>query len=462
VLAFALVAGGWTWRATEEFDPPIANLSDDATPNQAKPAVSSKPKVSKEQLRYGGKSFEEWSYTLEVDLSPEVRQKAFEALCVLGVNGYGKEAAKAILEWGREYDVYSAIDDERAVARSASSALGRLNEIAIPELLIELKTGNQFGPRLAAYTLRWGYQGPDSPLRARNVANYVPVSSSFVRGLLGYSMLSGNSPPGVQTGNGFGGGNQLPDMRSEPSGKAKGGKDPGKNKGTERSGKKGNGKGKGKGSDGRRGLASNSPVIADADRSKEIVAAVLAATFSDDPLVRFDSIAILAMMGPQASSAVPRLVELFADPNPTIKEAAIEAFAQIGGEPKVVIPGLEKLIAEEDLPDSQFSYLYLIIPMLEKLGKAAQPLVPSLVTLYYKTPASAKKLALVESLLILELDKSKMDPIIKDFLPLYFLERSKIGGRNEATQRILDYARKNNISLPPGVGGRGDTGRDEK
>ncbi|HEV8062039.1 MAG TPA: M56 family metallopeptidase, partial [Gemmataceae bacterium] len=267
VLACALTAGGWTWRTPEEVEPGVLTVDSGESAGQEKPNVPSKPKVPKEELRYGGKSFADWTHTLEVDLSPDVRKKAFEALCVLGLHGYGKEAAKVILNSGREYDVYSAIKEDNETARSASYALGRLGEIAIPELLDELKTGNAFGRRLAAFTLRWGTQGGTWQ---QNGGSLDFIRSSFPKSLL-----------------------------------------------------------------------TASP------RNKEIVDILLAATSSKDTALRFDVIAILAAMGPQARIAVPRLIELFSDPDPMTKTAALEAVTRIGGEPKIVIPGLEKLIAEE-------------------------------------------------------------------------------------------------------------------
>ncbi|HEV8060611.1 MAG TPA: hypothetical protein VGP68_12085, partial [Gemmataceae bacterium] len=108
---------------------------------------------------------------------------------------------------------------------------------------------------------------------------------------------------------------------------------------------------------------------------------------------------------------------------------------------------------------------YPILPLLDKLGKSAKELEPALIAQYFKTPVSAKKMVIVRALLTLEVDKAKMDPVLRDFLPhiYYGSDRHKMPVTSEVRQSILTYARKNNIPIPAGGfggGGQGFGGRD--
>ncbi|MGQ0634285.1 MAG: M56 family metallopeptidase [Planctomycetaceae bacterium] len=61
-------------------------------------AASEKQATRKQDLRYNGESFGEWRKELLNELSPNGRIKALEALGAFGANGYGEEAAAAIVE----------------------------------------------------------------------------------------------------------------------------------------------------------------------------------------------------------------------------------------------------------------------------------------------------------------------------------------------------------------------------
>jgi hypothetical protein len=55
------------------------------------------PAIKREDLRYDGKSFEQWQRCARTELKPERCVEALEALTVLGTNGYGREAAETIM-----------------------------------------------------------------------------------------------------------------------------------------------------------------------------------------------------------------------------------------------------------------------------------------------------------------------------------------------------------------------------
>ncbi|MFV2070673.1 MAG: HEAT repeat domain-containing protein, partial [Pirellulales bacterium] len=80
--------------------------------------------VDKSSLHYDGKSFGLWRKVWRRELNPERRTDAIRAFATFAKNGYGREAAEAIVEIMRNYDCY-AID---------SSPTGKLKEAAIEAL----------------------------------------------------------------------------------------------------------------------------------------------------------------------------------------------------------------------------------------------------------------------------------------------------------------------------------------
>ncbi len=70
------------------------------------------PALSKSALRYDGKTFDQWRTAWRTELSTEKRLEAVKALAAFGANGYGKEAAEAILDVAAQYDWTSIGADE--------------------------------------------------------------------------------------------------------------------------------------------------------------------------------------------------------------------------------------------------------------------------------------------------------------------------------------------------------------
>jgi HEAT repeat protein len=138
-------AGLLAFRAT-------AREQGDAPPEPraaaAKPAETA-PKLPKEALRYGGKDFQEWRLTLMTDLKPAVRVEAIEALSTLGAKGYGSEAAVAILEAARDYDLDHLDGHESHVLDASRFGLRKIGADAVVLLMAEVKTGKKKDRRFA-------------------------------------------------------------------------------------------------------------------------------------------------------------------------------------------------------------------------------------------------------------------------------------------------------------------------
>jgi len=78
-------------------------------------------------LRYSGKSFDEWREVLENDLDPATRVEALKALGKFGGNGMAKEAAEAIVPYIGFLD-----GDENVVYSTAQEEMGKIGEPALP------------------------------------------------------------------------------------------------------------------------------------------------------------------------------------------------------------------------------------------------------------------------------------------------------------------------------------------
>jgi beta-lactamase regulating signal transducer with metallopeptidase domain/thiol-disulfide isomerase/thioredoxin len=76
---------------------------------------------NRSKLRYEGKSFEEWRDAWQTELSTAKRLEAVKALTAFGANGYGEEAAAAILDIVDQYD-WTLIEND---------ATGKLKQAAI-------------------------------------------------------------------------------------------------------------------------------------------------------------------------------------------------------------------------------------------------------------------------------------------------------------------------------------------
>jgi hypothetical protein len=138
-------------RAAEEpaAPPPAASAKE-------KEEEARTPKLPREVLRYGGKSFGQWRADLLTELKPELRIDGIKALARFGANGYGTEAAEAILEVVRGYDMRPAVighglvvstpvfgEEDSNVVEVASGAIQKIGGPAVPVLLKGLEGDNE-------------------------------------------------------------------------------------------------------------------------------------------------------------------------------------------------------------------------------------------------------------------------------------------------------------------------------
>jgi len=101
--------------------------------------VKKPPAVSRELLRYDGKSFDEWRGLLQTELSPERRQVAVEAIADLGRQGYDREAAEALVQMLKAHaDDLGASKAKNALFNSISAGIRRLDSEMTVALLAEV------------------------------------------------------------------------------------------------------------------------------------------------------------------------------------------------------------------------------------------------------------------------------------------------------------------------------------
>jgi hypothetical protein len=160
-------------------------------------------KVPREQLRYDGKTFEQWRDSLLTELKPERRVEALKALRSFGVRGYGREAASAMAHVLKDgfaqgigaREVESALrtadkdgrDDEAFVVGHAAEAFMCLGDPAVP-FLVELLKGPT-GQDLLADTLESGHFTDAAfkssvPALVQEVCGGKPKTSVYAAGLL--------------------------------------------------------------------------------------------------------------------------------------------------------------------------------------------------------------------------------------------------------------------------------------
>jgi hypothetical protein len=113
--------------------------------------------VKKEDLRYSGKSFDQWRLYLRTELNPKMRIEALDAFTAFGTHGYAKEATHAILESIRKSDSQDLQfdDKEGGFAVNAISALAGIGPQAVPQLKAAFKDKNPCVRRVALGGLWW-------------------------------------------------------------------------------------------------------------------------------------------------------------------------------------------------------------------------------------------------------------------------------------------------------------------
>lgn len=99
-----------------------------AFPAEARPAQDGKPEVKREDLRYDGKSFDQWRDFLRTELKAERRIEGLHALSVFGAHGYAKEAAETVLEAALKHVKLEAQKRKKAKAGGKGPGKGARTE----------------------------------------------------------------------------------------------------------------------------------------------------------------------------------------------------------------------------------------------------------------------------------------------------------------------------------------------
>lgn len=102
----------------------------------------------KSNLRYDGKTFDQWRSVWQTELSTEKRIEAIKALAAFGRAGYGKEATETILDVAGEYDFYILEGDQAPEGKLKESVLDELTppyraanlaQYWVPEVVARMK-----------------------------------------------------------------------------------------------------------------------------------------------------------------------------------------------------------------------------------------------------------------------------------------------------------------------------------
>ncbi|HTU90752.1 MAG TPA: M56 family metallopeptidase [Gemmataceae bacterium] len=131
----ALSLGLASYRAwaeeTEKTETPTKKEKQE--PAADKPA---EPSIKRDDLRYGGKDFNQWRRDLLTELKGSIRVDGIRAFAAFGANGYGHEATQAILEIMRGYEMMPSkqSDDDAAVVKAGYHAVAKIGEAALPAL----------------------------------------------------------------------------------------------------------------------------------------------------------------------------------------------------------------------------------------------------------------------------------------------------------------------------------------
>ncbi len=104
------------------------------------PKKTPKAQVDREKFRYDGKPFAYWNEYLKIELKPERRIEALEALGAFGVAGYAKEATTTILEVYKQYAKSKTLSDkDRKVRDEIYQTIHKIGGEAISTLVSQIK-----------------------------------------------------------------------------------------------------------------------------------------------------------------------------------------------------------------------------------------------------------------------------------------------------------------------------------
>ncbi len=89
-------------------------------------------------LRFDGKTFDQWLHELRTELSLKRRTEAMQAMGAFAANGYGKQVAKATFEVMQGYSTYTMFDGPESQLKEA--AVSAAQRVPAAELLPEIRS----------------------------------------------------------------------------------------------------------------------------------------------------------------------------------------------------------------------------------------------------------------------------------------------------------------------------------
>jgi beta-lactamase regulating signal transducer with metallopeptidase domain len=134
--------------AVSLFDSPAQPRTSAAgSPQSRTQSEPAKPLTDQQQnLRYDGKTFDEWADEFDSELSPVKRKQAMEAMGEFAAHGFGPQAAEVIFRVMRDYSVWTTGENnpEGKLKDAAIEAAMRIPaEERLPQFLAALSAGNK-------------------------------------------------------------------------------------------------------------------------------------------------------------------------------------------------------------------------------------------------------------------------------------------------------------------------------
>jgi beta-lactamase regulating signal transducer with metallopeptidase domain/HEAT repeat protein len=353
ILGLAVVLGSIRVRAvTPEVTPDDPVATEPRAAEQEKRTAT--PAQKKESLRYGGKSFDQWRVELATELKPELRIDGIKALSTFGANGYDEEAARAILEVVRGYDLANRDADDSNVISAASRAMVKIGMPATWVLLETLKSERTSDRRFAVESLREMKSSAKGAMPAL-LDRVTNDTDPFVR-MGALDSLRHLDPDGEAFGQAFARAIKDEDLSTRRHAAAIWAPSPRPPRSTSR--------GSRPSASPKSAIPSLLEALKDPDpqmrdialgalqrsnaEAKAVVPALSALLKDEDRQVRVHAAGYLSQLGPESKAALPAMIAALKDDNAEVRLFIAQALGAIGPEAKEAIPALSELFQENN------------------------------------------------------------------------------------------------------------------